>query len=74
MAAQRVRRWASQVGASTEGLDLVSRQEGRNWVDSTRTPNMVVELSLRSIMTLEPHSTGTRAIADASIRFLDDGA
>ncbi len=72
VAAERVRRWADQLDASTEGLDLVLRPQDEHWRASTRTPNMVIEVSMQSILTLEADS-GTQAIAGASIRFLDDG-
>lgn len=73
VASVRVRRWADQLGASTDGLDLVIRPQDERWSQTTRTPSMMIEVSLQPILTLEADS-GTRAIARTSVQFLDDGA
>lgn len=73
VAAVRVRRWADQLGASTDGLDLVIRPQDERWSQATRTPSMMIKVSLQPILTLEADS-GTRAIARTSVQFLDDGA
>ena len=72
VAAERIRRWATQLDASREGLELALGPQDERWFASTRTPNLVIEVSLRSILTLETDS-GTQAIAGASVEFLDDG-
>ncbi|MBA2438766.1 MAG: hypothetical protein H0V52_10545 [Acidimicrobiia bacterium] len=70
-AARRVREWATQLDASVDGLDVDARQDDGAWSDTTRTPHLLVEVSMRPILTLEPDS-GTRAIASARVQFVDD--